>query len=78
LLKNLSMGSVGNSIAGILGGGVGGQLLGILGFGGIAAAGGRDLAGIISSIAGVGIGEGVLMAIIGVLKQLFAPNRPKP
>jgi hypothetical protein len=40
--------------------------------------GGRDLAGIISSIAGVGIGEGVLMAIIGVLKQLFAPNRPKP
>ena len=30
LLKNLSLGPVGNSIAGIVGGGVGGQLLGML------------------------------------------------
>lgn len=30
LLKNLSLGPVGNSIAGIVGGGIGGQLLGML------------------------------------------------
>jgi hypothetical protein len=72
LLKNLSLGTAGNSIAGILGGGIGGQLLGMLGAGGAAAAGGLDLAGIISSIAGGGVGGGVLMAIVGLLKGLFA------
>lgn len=30
-MKNLSLGTVGNSLAGILGGGIGGQLLGLLG-----------------------------------------------
>jgi len=39
LLKNLSLGTVGNSIVGILGGGLGGQLLGMLGMGAGAAAG---------------------------------------
>jgi len=72
LLKNLSLGTAGNSIAGIIGGGIGGQLLGMLGAGGAAAAGGLDLAGIISSIAGGGVGGGVLMAIVGLLKGLFA------
>ena len=72
LLKNLSLGTAGNSIAGILGGGIGGQLLGMLGAGGAAAAGGLDLAGIVSSIAGGGVGGGVLMAIVGLLKGLFA------
>jgi len=72
LLKNLSLGTVGNTIAGILGGGIGGQLLGMLGVGGAAAAGGMDLAGIVSSIAGGGVGGGVLMAIIGLLKKVFA------
>jgi len=72
LLKNLSLGTVGNTIAGILGGGIGGQLLGMLGVGGAAAAGGMDLAGIVSSIAGGGVGGGVLMAIIGLIKKVFA------
>ncbi len=31
LMKNLSLGTIGNSLAGILGGGIGGQLLGMLG-----------------------------------------------
>lgn len=72
LLKNLSLGTVGNSIVGILGGGIGGQLLSMLGAGGAAATGGLDLAGIVSSVAGGGVGGGVLMAIIGLLKRLFA------
>ena len=39
LLKKLSLGTVGNSIVGILGGGIGGLILGALGMGGAAAAG---------------------------------------
>ena len=31
LMKDSSLGTIGNSIAGILGGGIGGQLLGLLG-----------------------------------------------
>ena len=72
LLKKLSLGTVGNSIVGIIGGGIGGQILAALGMGGAAAAGGLDFAGIISSIAGGGVGGGVLMAIVGLLKRLFA------
>lgn len=71
LLKNQSLGTVGNSIAGILGGGLGGQLLNLLG---VATSGGAglDLGTIISNILGGGVGGGVLMAVISVLKQLFA------
>lgn len=72
LLKNLSLGTVGNSLVGILGGGIGGQLLSMVGVGGAAATGGLDLAAIVSSVAGGGVGGGVLMAIIGLLKRLFA------
>ncbi|OPZ98867.1 MAG: hypothetical protein BWY71_01141 [Planctomycetes bacterium ADurb.Bin412] len=68
LLKNFSLGPVGNSIVGILGGGLGGQILGMLGIGG-SGQGGPDLASILSSIAGGGVGGGVLMAIIGVIRK---------
>jgi uncharacterized membrane protein YeaQ/YmgE (transglycosylase-associated protein family) len=69
LMPKSSLGTIGNSIAGIVGGGLGGQLLGMLGLGG--AAGGMDVAGIISSIAGGGAGGGVLMAIVGFVKGLI-------
>lgn len=72
LLKKFSLGGLGNSIVGILGGGLGGQILGMLGMGGAAAAGGQDIGSIISSIAGGGVGGGVLMAIIGVIRQALA------
>ena len=57
LLKNSSLGTLGNSIAGIVGGGLGGQLLNLLG---VAAAGGGglDIGSIIGSIAGGGVGGG--------------------
>ena len=67
-LKNASLGPVGNSIVGILGGGLGGQLLGMLGAG-AATGGGLDAASIISSIAGGGVGGGVLMAIVGLIRK---------
>lgn len=70
LLKKFSLGTVGNSIVGILGGGLGGQILGMLGLGGGGAeAGSLDLGSIVSSIAGGGVGGGVLMVIIGFIRQ---------
>lgn len=67
LMKNLSLGTLGNSIVGILGGGAGGALLGMLGID--AGGGAMDVSGIIGSIASGGVGGGVLMAIIGVIKN---------
>ena len=66
-----SLGTIGNSIAGIVGGGLGGQLLGMLGVGGDAAAGSMDISSILTSIAGGGVGGGVLMAIVGIVKGLL-------
>ncbi|MBT8298477.1 MAG: hypothetical protein HKP42_10190 [Maribacter sp.] len=70
LLKNMSLGTLGNSIVGILGGGLGGQILGMLGMD--VDGGGMDMAGILGSVAGGGVGGGVLMAIIGVVKKALA------
>lgn len=73
LLKKFSLGPVGNSIVGILGGGLGGQILGMLGMGGAGQGGGAlDLGSILSSIAGGGVGGGVLMAIIGVIRKMVS------
>ncbi|MGH8658280.1 MAG: hypothetical protein ACREV4_07340 [Gammaproteobacteria bacterium] len=77
LLKNLSLGPVGNSIVGILGGGLGGQLLGMLGAGGTgagAAASGLDIGSIISNVAGGGVGGAVLMAIVGLIRQAMSKS----
>ena len=67
LFQNISLGTLGNSIAGILGGGLGGHLLGMAGI--ATASGSMDLASILSSVAGGGVGGGVLMAIIGMIKK---------
>jgi uncharacterized membrane protein YeaQ/YmgE (transglycosylase-associated protein family) len=67
LMKQFSLGTLGNSIAGILGGGIGGQLLGLLGI--ATGSGGMDIGSIVGSIASGGVGGGVLMAIVGVIKN---------
>lgn len=72
LLKNISLGTLGNSLIGILGGGLGGQLLGMLGVGGAEAAGSVDIASIISQVAGGGVGGGVLLVIVGLIKSALA------
>ena len=76
LLKQFSLGPVGNSLVGILGGGIGGQLLGMLGAGGAgaaaSAAGGADVGSIVTSLLGGGVGGGVLMAIVGVVRQAMS------
>jgi len=69
-MKNLSLGTLGNSIVGILGGGLGGTILqSLLGMGGESA--GMDIGSIVSNIAGGGVGGGVLLAIIGVVKNML-------
>lgn len=69
LIKSLSLGTLGNSLAGIVGGGIGGQILAQLLH--IApAAGGLDIGSILTQVAGGGVGGGALMAIIGVLRSL--------
>lgn len=70
LLKKFDLGPIGNSIVGLLGGGLGGQILRMLGVG-VAGPGGLDIASIVSSIAGGGVGGGVLMAIVGFIRQLI-------
>ncbi len=71
LMKNLSLGTLGNSIAGIAGGGLGGQILSILGVM-AASGGGMDVGSIIGSIASGGVGGGAVMAIIGLIRKALA------
>jgi len=71
LMKKSTLGTLWNSVAGILGGGLGGQLLGLLGVA-LAPSGGMDLTSILGSVAGGGVGGGVLMAIIAVIKKAMA------
>jgi hypothetical protein len=73
LLKKISLGPVGNSIVGILGGGLGGQLLGLLGVGG-GGTGATDLGSILSSVAGGGVGGGALLAIVGAIKNAMGKS----
>jgi hypothetical protein len=69
-MKNFSLGTALNSVVGILGGGIGGQLLGMLGIS--VGAGEVDLAGIIGSIVSGGVGGGLLLAIVGIIKKALA------
>ena len=69
-LKDQSLGTVGNSIAGILGGGVGGMLLQSLGES--AGGGGLGLGPLIGSIASGGVGGGLVIVIIGLIKSAMA------
>lgn len=68
LLKNFSLGTVGNSIAGIAGGGLGGVILNA-----VLGSGAAD-AGLIGQIAGGGVGGTVLMIIVGIIKNAMAKS----
>lgn len=69
LFKSISLGTGGNSIAGILGGIMGGWFLEMMGLGGAVTV--LEPSVILGSIAGGGVGGGTLMAIIGALKNSF-------
>jgi uncharacterized membrane protein YeaQ/YmgE (transglycosylase-associated protein family) len=73
-MKENSLGTVGNSIAGIVGGGLGGTLLHMV-MGSAATGGGSmDLSSILSNVAGGGVGGAILMAIVGIIKNKMAKS----
>ena len=73
IAKNLNLGWLWNSVAGVAGGGIGGQILGsVLGAGMGAAKSGLDPMSILSSVISGGAGGGVLMAVAGIVKGMMA------
>jgi hypothetical protein len=74
LLKNLSLGPVGNSIAGIVGGGIGGQLLSMIvpALQSAASGGGLDIGSLVGQVAGGGVGGAIVMIIVGLIKQAMS------
>ena len=74
LLKNLSLGTLWNSVTGIVGGGIGGKILALLLPALLAKSGngGLDIGAILGQVAGGGVGGGVLMTIIGLVRRMMA------
>ncbi|OGD21243.1 MAG: hypothetical protein A2Y69_14610 [Candidatus Aminicenantes bacterium RBG_13_59_9] len=70
ILKKLSLGTIFNSIVGILGGGLGGWLMKLLNIS--IGSGGADIGSILGNVAAGGVGGGVLMVIIGGIKKLIS------
>ncbi|HKD45392.1 MAG TPA: hypothetical protein VKD24_07010 [Candidatus Angelobacter sp.] len=66
LLKNFSLGPLGNTIVGLIGGGLGGQLL--------SATGMLQSTGMVGDIAGSAVGGGILMTIIGLLRTAMTKS----
>ena len=76
VLKKFSLGTLGNSLVGILGGGLGGALLNALGVGTAGAGSGNlDLGSIVARVASGGVGGGVLMTIVGLIKQAMGKGK---
>ncbi len=70
------LGTVGNSIAGILGGGLGGQVLGMIvpSLGAAASSGSMDITSILASVAGGGVGGGIIVAIVNFIKKAMGSS----
>ena len=64
LLKNFSLGTVGNTIVGLLGGGIGDKILSSTGL--------ISGSSIVGDVAGSGIGGAILMIIVGLIKNAMA------
>jgi len=72
-LKEKSLGTVGNSLAGLVGGGLGGQILtAMLGLGAAGGPGGLDIGALVSQLAGGGVSGAVLTVIVALIKAKFA------
>ncbi len=72
LLKNLSLGTLGNSLAGIVGGGLGGQILGQMMNLPAVGGGAMDPMAILTQVLSGGVGGGVMMAIVGMIRGAMA------
>jgi len=63
LVKKFSLGFLGNTIAGVVGGGLGGQLLG-----------GMLGSGMVGQVGSAAAGGGILMVIVGLIKSMMAKS----
>lgn len=68
-MKDKSLGTIGNSVVGILGGAGGGQLLNMLGI--LTTTGGTDISSMAGSAAGGGVGGAVLLLIIAIVRKML-------
>jgi uncharacterized membrane protein YeaQ/YmgE (transglycosylase-associated protein family) len=76
VMKDKSLGPLGNSIAGILGGGLGGGILQMLGLVATnAEAAGFDVTRFVESVAGGGVGGAVLLAVVAMAKKAAAVKK---
>lgn len=72
LLKVLSLGATGNTVAGMVGGLLGSAILNsAIGLGHSTALASLDPGAIVSQIAGGGVGGGVMMVLVGIVRQVF-------
>lgn len=69
-MPDKSLGTLGNTIAGLVGGGLGGQILQALLP--TLTGGGSDLGRILGNIAGSGIGGGLVMIAVSLIKNALA------
>ena len=70
-MQDKSLGTLGNSIAGVVGGGLGAALLRAVGMLG-QSGGGLDLGSIIGSVASGGVGGAILLVIVSLIKTAMA------
>jgi uncharacterized membrane protein YeaQ/YmgE (transglycosylase-associated protein family) len=72
LMKSFDLGTIWNSVVGILGGGLGAQLLSSLGVLSNSGSSAMSLSGIISNVISSGVGGGILLAIVGFIKKIIS------
>jgi len=73
-LKQYDLGTLGNSIAGVIGGAVGAQILGLLldaGDGAVVGPSGYDIGTLVAQVASGGVGGGALLVLVGLMKQVM-------
>lgn len=69
-MREISLRTIGNSLAGIVGGIGSGQLLSALGMlSAVNHSNGLDIASMISNVAIGGIGGAILLAVVGIIKK---------
>lgn len=74
-VRDINLGTLGNTVAGAIGGGVGGQALQALIPTLALAAGNIDIGSLIGQAVGGGVAGAILTAIIGVVKNKTAGSR---
>jgi uncharacterized membrane protein YeaQ/YmgE (transglycosylase-associated protein family) len=71
-MQDKSLGTLGNSIAGVLGGGLGSVLLRAVGILAQSGGGSLDLGSIVGNVASGGIGGAILLVVIALIRGTMA------